>query len=236
MRVRETSLATVIVLVMAAGAGADFVQLVAHDPASNSSFDVFVDLVPPSPITPPSPVTPPSPIFVDLADSAHPLFTTNVDTHALFTFGMIGQNGETFSFIQQSLDHPLGNSQHLDLLFSAQGSQGTFFDALFDASYRDDTGQHAPLSGLPPNPIIPPSPIFPQGSLSIDYTLQADPPFTVGVLLFHPGIDEPVTFSSTPEPGTLTSAGIGFALLAAWRWRRRSRAPIGGVSMRPMAQ
>jgi len=223
MRLRETSLATVIVLVISAGAGAGFVQLVAQDPATNSSFDVFVDLVPPSPIIPPSPITPPSPIFVDLADSAHPLFTTDVDTHALFTFGMLGRNGETFSFIQQSLDHPLGNSQHLDLLFSAQGNQGSFFDVVFDASYRDDTGQHAPLSATPPSPVLPPNPIFPQGSLSIDYTLQADPPFTVGVLLFHPGIDDAVTFSSVPEPGTLVSAGIGFALVTLCRrWRRRT--------------
>jgi hypothetical protein len=225
MRFREELLATVIVLVMSAGARADFVQLSAHDTATNSFFDVFVNLVPPSPVIPPSPITPPSPIFVDLADPAHPLFTTDVDTHALFTFGMIGRNGETFSFIQQSLDHPLGNSQHLDLLFSAQGSQGSFFDVLFDASYQDQTGQHAPFSATPPSPVTPPSPIFPQGSLSIDYALQADPPFTVGVLLFHPGIDDAVTFSSVPEPATLVSAGIGFALLMlSRRWRRRTGA------------
>lgn len=179
----------------------------AHDPGSGSVFDISADLVPK-----PFPTSPgPAPIQ-DLSDPTNRLLTQPVQNEALFSFGMAGTGGESFSFAQQdSL-----------LIFKATGSAGSVFKIFFDPHYTDASGTHSPFKSvlIPGNPVIPGNPIFPQGTFSIDYTLAQDPPFTVGISILD-AAGENLTFSSVPEPASLTILASGAVLLGGSIRRRR---------------
>lgn len=219
-------LCTAISLCCSAGAARAEVILI-----GSSSLKVFVNLIPVDPIIPGNPIVPPDPIR-NLNDPIHPTLTTNVTSTALFSFGMQGLNGETFTFgpLTSSTPLQLGEEQPTFLLSHtlATGSGGTKFDVYFDASYTDQNGQHPGF--IPGNPVhpgdptYPGDPTFPPGSFALTYALSVDPPFTVGVFMLNPAdgnTDNPVTFTSAvPEPSSLVMfAGFGLIALAGWRRR-----------------